>query len=152
MCTHRCLNRPRIAYTSSQRLNRSVGCPRETRIIHVSSVRLMSAYVSTDRTHPASIRPVYTPASGHKTKTVCLLLSLIGLWTQRPVTAPPASGHSVNPYLFCIGRLWHRRTIHTLRADTPPVKFLTLAHMCQPPSVSPCAHVLAYFHKHFQWC
>ena len=30
--------------------------------------------------------------------------------------------------------------------------FFTLAQMCQPPSVSPCAHVLAYFHKHFQGC
>jgi hypothetical protein len=28
----------------------------------------------------------------------------------------------------------------------------TLNQMCQPPSVSPCAHVLAYFHKHFQGC
>ena len=31
-----CLNRPRIAYTSSQQLNMSIGCPRETRIIHDS--------------------------------------------------------------------------------------------------------------------
>ena len=30
--------------------------------------------------------------------------------------------------------------------------FSTLAQMCQPPSVSPCARVLAYFHKHFQEC
>jgi hypothetical protein len=30
--------------------------------------------------------------------------------------------------------------------------FATLDQMCQPPSVSPCARVLAYFHKHFQGC
>jgi len=28
----------------------------------------------------------------------------------------------------------------------------TIAQMCQPPSVSPCARVLAYFHKYFQGC
>jgi hypothetical protein len=28
----------------------------------------------------------------------------------------------------------------------------TIAQMCQPPSVSPCARVLAYFQKHFQGC
>ena len=49
--------------------------------------------------------------------------------------------HSEKPCLFCTGHRWHRRTVRTLRADTPPVKFLTLAQMCQPPSVSPCAHV-----------
>jgi hypothetical protein len=27
--------------------------------------------------------------------------------------------------------------------------FSTLAQMCKSPSVPPCAHVLAYFHKHF---
>jgi hypothetical protein len=30
--------------------------------------------------------------------------------------------------------------------------FSTLDQICQPPSVSPYAHVLAYFHKHFQGC
>jgi hypothetical protein len=30
--------------------------------------------------------------------------------------------------------------------------FSTLSQMCQPPSVSPCTCVLAYFHKHFQGC
>jgi hypothetical protein len=30
--------------------------------------------------------------------------------------------------------------------------FATLAQMCQPLSVSPCACVLAYFHKYFQGC
>jgi len=28
--------------------------------------------------------------------------------------------------------------------------FATLDRMCQPPSVTPCARVLAYFHKHFR--
>ena len=70
---------------------------------------------------------------------------------QRPVTysdlRSPGLSHrtrplrSVKPCLFYTVRRWHRRTVRTLRADTPPVKFLTLAQMCQPPSVSPCAHV-----------
>jgi hypothetical protein len=30
--------------------------------------------------------------------------------------------------------------------------FFTLTQMCQPPSVSPCSRVLAYFHKYFQQC
>jgi DNA-binding Xre family transcriptional regulator len=29
------------------------------------------------------------------------------------------------------------------------INFSTLAQMCQPPCVSPCARVLAHFHKHF---
>ena len=72
------------------------------RSLNVSSVRLTSAYVSTDRTQTMSVRSVYTPASGH----------------------------SVNPCLFCIGRRWHRQTVRTLRADTPPVKFRTFAPKC----------------------
>ena len=64
---------------------------------------------------------------------------------QRPVTYSDLR-------LFCLGCQWHRQTVRTLRADTPPVKFLTLAQIYQPPSVSPCVHVLAYFHKHFQGC
>ena len=64
---------------------------------------------------------------------------------QRPVTYSDLC-------LFGLGCRWHHRTIRTLRADTPPVKFLTLAQMCQPPSVSPCAHMLAFFRKHFQGC
>jgi hypothetical protein len=31
---------------------------------------------------------------------------------------------------------------------TSPI-FSTLAQMCQPPCISPCACLLAYFHKHF---
>jgi hypothetical protein len=30
--------------------------------------------------------------------------------------------------------------------------FATLDQICQPLSVPPCAHVLVYFHKHFQGC
>ena len=56
---------------------------------------------------------------------------------QRPVT-------SSDLRLFCLGRRWSFLPLLP--------NFTTLDQMCQPPSVSPCAHVLAYFHEHFQGC
>ena len=44
--------------------------------------------------------------------------------------------HPVTPSdlcLFCLGRRWHRRTVRTLWADTPPVEFLTLAPKLHHP-------------------
>jgi len=98
------------------------------------------------------------PLIGLQVEKVLKFLSVRSQDRDRLLTAVtdrmlnPASGHSVKSCLLCIGRRWHRQTVRTLRADTLPVKFLTLAQMCQPPSVSSCAHVLAYFHKHFQGC
>jgi hypothetical protein len=47
----------------------------------------------------------------------------------------------------CVRSLFHsdKHLIHF-------INLFTLAQMCQPPSASPCARVLAYFHKHFQGC
>ena len=48
------------------------------------------------------------------------------LQDQRPVTYSDLR-------LFCIERWWHRWTVRTLRADTPPVEFLTLAPKLHHP-------------------
>ena len=82
-----------------------------------------------DRTHPSSVRS--------KTDASVFTAS-----TDR--TQDPAFGH----YLTSVWSLCE--TLSSLYRA--PVKFRTLAQMYQPPSVSPCAHVLAYFHKHFQGC
>ena len=87
---------------------------------------------------------LWPDASGHawpdpdsvRSLGICLLL--------RPTTAPDAatSVRSLNDqrpvtssdlYLFCLGRRWHHRTVRTLRADSPPVKFLTLAPKLHHP-------------------
>ena len=116
------------------------------RSLNVSSVHLTSAYVSTDRTHPVSVRSLLAPASGRRSKHTPYVATD---WTRRSNRDQRLVTYS-DLRLFCKERQWHRRTVRTLQADTPPVKFQTLAQMCQPPSVSPCAHVLAYFHKHFK--
>ena len=108
------------------------------------------------------------PASGQTPAPASSCVSL----TER---ALPASGHfqcqcPVHPVrhcLFYVGRRWHRRTIRTLRADTPPVEFQTLLalfhHRVDPHQVQlhllckcanttkctpPCVCVLA-FNNHF---
>ena len=55
---------------------------------------------------------------------------------QRPVTRSDL-------HLFCLGCRWHRRTVRTLRADTPPVEFLTLAPKTSPPLIK-CANHQVY--------
>jgi hypothetical protein len=46
-------------------------------------------------------------------------------------------------------RVWHSGPTHLFHHFLEH-NFTTLAQMCQPSSVSPCARVLAYFHKCFQ--
>ena len=50
-------------------VQRPVTSQQRVRSLNVSSVRLTSAYVNTDRTHPVSVRSLFVPASGHKTET-----------------------------------------------------------------------------------
>ena len=102
-----------------------------------------------------------SPAFGHTPASVSPYVSLIG-------RTLPASGHfqcqrpmhSVRLCLFCVGRRWHRRTVRTLRADTPSVEFLhqvdphqlQLHLLCKCANTTkctpPCVCVLA-FHNHF---
>ena len=120
------------------------------------SVTFLCAIRQQDRTLDLSVRSVQHPAFGHLTDASVFAVTPDRTCRsnrgQRPVT--PSDLH-----LFCLGRRWHHWTVRTLWVHTPPVELLTLApklhypcQMCQPPSVSPYAHVLAYFHKHFQGC
>ena len=108
------------------------------RSLGVSSVH---CHVSRTRHNPPASDQRPMPAS-----------SLLLLTRRAGPTETSVRSLIVTSIFFCLGRRRHCWTIHTLWADTSTVKFLTLAQMCQPPSVSPCAHVLAYFHKYFQGC
>ena len=100
------------------------------RSLNVSSECLTSAYVSTDRTHPASVRSQSDPVSDRLTDasvfTVIPDRTRRSNRGQRPVTP---SDHR----LFCLGCRWHRRTVRTQRADTPLVEFLTFAPKLHHP-------------------
>ena len=98
-----------------------------------------AASASPDQTHHCHIRSHFDLASGHfnnRARARQLHLKLIGRYS-------PESGH----YMTYVRSLFHSDN-HLLYFTN----FSTLAQMCQTLSVSPCACVLAYFHKHFQGC
>ena len=108
------------------------------------------------------------PASGHfqcqrPVEDRRCMLSATTDRTQDPSVRSPCdqrSVHSVRPGLFSLGCRWHRRTVRTLRANTPPMEFLhqvdphqlQLHLLCKCANTTkctpPCVCVLA-FHNHF---
>jgi hypothetical protein len=50
-----------------------------------------------------------------------------------------------------LASIWSQRSQSPVDQKLLPLtsNFATLDQMCQPPSASPCAHVLAYFHTYF---
>jgi hypothetical protein len=106
-----------------------------------------------------------TTASGHH----CILsVACVTLRQQRP-DAPSTRQVTTMPSVWsladaCAFTAKHYRTCRSrVRSCSRSLflsekhlihftNFTTLTQMCQPPSVSPCARVLAYFHKHFQGC
>ena len=89
------------------------------------------------RSSPRSLKP---HTSAYVSLTECTSIESGHLLPQRPVSE---YGHHVT----CVQSLFLSEN-HLLHFTN----FFTLAQMCQPPSVSPCARVLAYFHKCFQGC
>ena len=85
-----------------------------------------------DQTQPYSVRSLSDPASGQEPTLESSLLHMTGR------AGPPEAS---------VRSLYNQR--HLLLFTSI---YFTLAQMFQPPSVSHCAHVLAYFHKHFQGC
>jgi hypothetical protein len=106
-------------------------------LLCMPSSRLMSAYVTYDRTQTLCIR-------SHSLCSVRLL--------SRPSLSANSSKidrtHPESDQFECSIR--SLKTV-TPQLETPP-NFTTLEQMCQPLGVSPYACVLAYFHKDFQGC
>ena len=121
----------------------------------------VSNMIFPDRTRPVMLDQTQ-PASGHTTSPLYALRQCMSALTghtlpasgrraiQRPVMRPKRTSSAATDRtlwsnqgqrpvthndlcLFCLGRRWHRRTIRTLRADTPPVEFLTLAPKLHHP-------------------
>jgi hypothetical protein len=100
------------------------------------ATRPTSTYITGDRTRPLRIKSLGDPASGQSAETVPSLLS----WPDAP---NPEFGH----YKHYI-----RLVFFSEKHFSNFANFSTLAQICQSQSVSPCARVLAYFHKYFQRC
>ena len=119
----------------------------QTRPMYLNRTRLSircntlgyAALASSDWTHHYCVRSHFYLASGHfnnRARARQLHLKLIGRCSLE-------SGHHVTGVRSLFFSDYH--LLHF-------TNFSTLAQMCQSPSVSPCARVLAYFHKHFQGC
>jgi hypothetical protein len=92
-----------------------------------------------DQTHPPCVWSWSDPACGRRPTPTPSLLPLTG--RAGLVEASIRSLTVTSFHLRFFTELIHINS-----------NFFILGQMCQPPSVSPCAHVLAYFHKCFQRC
>ena len=101
---------------------------------------------------PVTSREDLERPSCDRTRTVHLNRTLHSIWCNTlGYTALASTDRTHNPMFgHCESSVWSQKISdnHLLYFTN----FSTLAQMCQPPSVSPCACVLAYFHKHFQGC
>ena len=94
------------------------------------------------------------PASGQRPMPASSLLLLTGRVSPSETSVRSLTVTSVFSVLSTGGTVGlsalYGRTLRRWSFLPLHLNFTTFDKMCQPPSVSPCAHVLAYFHNIFK--